>query len=534
VNALWSFIMIWGIWILVPLIVDGGYALVHLVYALIYGRNPKKQKFAEEDLPVVSVIIPTYNEEKNIDHCLNSLKIQDYPHEKIEIIVIDDGSSDTTKARVVNHISELNGNGSVNGKKYENGKSNGNVNGPENGNGNNKIKVNGKTYDANGFLGKIRLSTSGHKGKSFALNTGIIEATGEIIVNIDSDVQLAPSAIRNMVYAFVMDKSLGAATGNIEINLDPFGEHYQNGLSVLDEHGKSKVKNLNFSQSFLGKCQFLEYLNAFRLGREFQARTNSLYTLAGAFSAFRASCLFKTSLYREKTVSEDTDLTFDLHNQDIKIGYINNAKAYIAPCLSWDTLYAQRVRWSRGELEVGGLNKRILKEEKFDFFRKINLPLTLTFDHTFSFLRLIWVLLLPLFFLFGYPPRVIFTAMFLMYLFYLVVDFVNTAACYYISDKDTRKQVEKTLYWCIILPAFRFVTFYFRMAGYLIALTEPAKWQVPGMMSELKNGVNGVKNGVNGVKNGVNGIKNGLKNGVKNGVVNGLKNGLANFFGLFS
>src|SRR3990172_7719818 len=200
--------MIWGIWILVPLIVDGGYALVHLVYALIYGRNPKKQKFAEEDLPVVSVIIPTYNEEKNIDHCLNSLKIQDYPHEKIEIIVIDDGSSDTTKARVVNHISELNGNGSVNGK----------------------------TYDANGFLGKIRLSTSGHKGKSFALNTGIIEATGEIIVNIDSDVQLAPSAIRNMVHAFLRDKSLGAATGNIEINLDPFGEHYQNGLSFLYYH----------------------------------------------------------------------------------------------------------------------------------------------------------------------------------------------------------------------------------------------------------------------------------------------------------
>jgi chlorobactene glucosyltransferase len=44
--------------------------------------------------PLVSVLIPARNEELNIRLCLESLMAQDYPH--LEIIVLDDGSSDTT------------------------------------------------------------------------------------------------------------------------------------------------------------------------------------------------------------------------------------------------------------------------------------------------------------------------------------------------------------------------------------------------------------------------------------------------------
>ena len=44
--------------------------------------------------PLVSVIIPTYNEEKYIKNCLNSLKNQHYSNS--EIIIVDDGSLDNT------------------------------------------------------------------------------------------------------------------------------------------------------------------------------------------------------------------------------------------------------------------------------------------------------------------------------------------------------------------------------------------------------------------------------------------------------
>lgn len=47
--------------------------------------------------PLVSVIITTKNEEKNLENCLKSIKAQTYSPDKIEIIVVDNDSSDTTK-----------------------------------------------------------------------------------------------------------------------------------------------------------------------------------------------------------------------------------------------------------------------------------------------------------------------------------------------------------------------------------------------------------------------------------------------------
>lgn len=46
--------------------------------------------------PKISIIIPTFNEEKRIETCLSSIFGQSYPHEKLEVIVVDDKSTDKT------------------------------------------------------------------------------------------------------------------------------------------------------------------------------------------------------------------------------------------------------------------------------------------------------------------------------------------------------------------------------------------------------------------------------------------------------
>ncbi|MEM1554499.1 MAG: glycosyltransferase family 2 protein [Thermoproteota archaeon] len=48
-------------------------------------------------LPLVSIIIPTYNAGKTLDKCLKSIFNQDYPNDKIEVIIIDGGSTDNTR-----------------------------------------------------------------------------------------------------------------------------------------------------------------------------------------------------------------------------------------------------------------------------------------------------------------------------------------------------------------------------------------------------------------------------------------------------
>jgi glycosyltransferase involved in cell wall biosynthesis len=48
------------------------------------------------EYPFISVVIPTYNSEKTLEMCLESIANQDYPKDKIEIIIADGGSIDRT------------------------------------------------------------------------------------------------------------------------------------------------------------------------------------------------------------------------------------------------------------------------------------------------------------------------------------------------------------------------------------------------------------------------------------------------------
>ena len=52
--------------------------------------------------PLVSIIIPAYNEEVNAIRTVNSLLAQDYP--QLEIIFVDDGSKDETYSKVGEHF----------------------------------------------------------------------------------------------------------------------------------------------------------------------------------------------------------------------------------------------------------------------------------------------------------------------------------------------------------------------------------------------------------------------------------------------
>ncbi|MEI8649080.1 glycosyltransferase family A protein [Paraglaciecola sp. Hal342] len=55
--------------------------------------NPSKAAIAR---PKVSVIIPVYNDIVRVEACLTSLENQDYPRDRFEVIVVDNGSSDGT------------------------------------------------------------------------------------------------------------------------------------------------------------------------------------------------------------------------------------------------------------------------------------------------------------------------------------------------------------------------------------------------------------------------------------------------------
>ena len=90
--------------------------------------------------PVVSVIVPVFNQEQYIGRCIRSLLSLNYPREDFEIILINDGSSDNTMTVI------------------------------------------------NAFRDELRiLENSAQTGLPAALNKGIREAKGRYIIRVDSD-----------------------------------------------------------------------------------------------------------------------------------------------------------------------------------------------------------------------------------------------------------------------------------------------------------------------------------------------------------
>lgn len=78
---------------------------------LMLDRKPRKQ-YVERSLPPISILVAAYNEEQNIKVTLESIALQDYPN-KIECIVINDGSKDNTASVVQEFITSREGESNI-------------------------------------------------------------------------------------------------------------------------------------------------------------------------------------------------------------------------------------------------------------------------------------------------------------------------------------------------------------------------------------------------------------------------------------
>ena len=130
-------------------------SFLFVTYILSLFKKKEFNKFVEK-FPKLSIIIPAYNEEENIKNCLRSVIYSDYPSEDMDIIVVDDKSTDKTAKIVEDIIAKITSH-------------------------------------------KIRLIKGSHKGKPESLNLGLSYAKHEYIMSIDADVILEKNTIKKLV-----------------------------------------------------------------------------------------------------------------------------------------------------------------------------------------------------------------------------------------------------------------------------------------------------------------------------------------------
>ncbi len=148
------------------------YSFMDHLESLYKGRGKSTVRYREDSsLPMISLVVPAYNEGPVIQAALRSLLALDYP--SYEIIVVDDGSTDDTyeKAMVVARES---------------------------------VDV------------EVRIITKRNGGKADALNTGMTLARGEFVLNMDGDTKLSANTLRACIRHFENPK-VGAVAGNVKV-----------------------------------------------------------------------------------------------------------------------------------------------------------------------------------------------------------------------------------------------------------------------------------------------------------------------------
>jgi cellulose synthase/poly-beta-1,6-N-acetylglucosamine synthase-like glycosyltransferase len=159
------------------------YLIRHYIFTLSVLRSANKKKpMPPEDStfePTVSILIPAFNEEKVIERLLSRIINITYSKEKLQVIVIDDASSDQT--------------GKI-ADEYKNNYS---------------------------FIDVLhRNKSNGRRGKASAMNHGFSKCTGEIVLCFDADYYPQIDIVEKLVLAFV-DPKVGAVQGRVVVLNEP-------------------------------------------------------------------------------------------------------------------------------------------------------------------------------------------------------------------------------------------------------------------------------------------------------------------------
>jgi GT2 family glycosyltransferase len=146
---------------------------------------------SERDLPFCSIIIPTFNRRRQLRACLQALAVQDYPRDRFEVVVVDDGSVPSSQ----------------------------------------------RVIDAHRDLIDLTFLTQAHAGPAAARNMGAARARGEFLAFTDDDCTADPRWLRSLADALSQrpDCMVGGRTVNALVD-NPYATASQLLVSYLYDY----------------------------------------------------------------------------------------------------------------------------------------------------------------------------------------------------------------------------------------------------------------------------------------------------------
>lgn len=243
----------------------------------------------DADLPMITVVIPAYNEGRQVLETIRSVMASDYPAAKLRILCVDDGSADDTWQWMRVGAAE--------------------------------------------FPGRLRLLRQPRNmGKRHALLEGFRHARGEAFVTIDSDSLVFPDTLRHLVSPIAASPRVGAVAGNVRVLNRAAG-------------AIPKMLDVSFTMSF----DFLRRGQGTYGGVLCTPGALSAYrtsALAPAMEAWAA----QTFMGRPANIGEDRALSNIILGQGLRVVYQKDAVVLTNVPTTYRGLYRMLLRWARSNV----------------------------------------------------------------------------------------------------------------------------------------------------------------------------------------
>jgi poly-beta-1,6-N-acetyl-D-glucosamine synthase len=272
--------------------------LVLLVTAYFGWTHAVRPQAGSSSTPVVSVLLPAFNEAERIGKTLESILASSYPY--LEVIVIDDGSTDDTFAVASQFAGER-----------------------------------------HGF--RVRVLHKENGGKSTALNLGFRESRGELVMCVDADSRLERNAIRRLAALF-QDPSVGAAAGQVRVRNRGSTLTRLQALEYALMNGVPRLAQSNFSHVLIAPGPVAMFQRS--VLREIWRRWG------GAAEEGRPSSRLVTGPWEHDTFAEDCDVTLNTLMLGKRVIFEPAAISYTTSPSWLLPLLNQRYRWTRGNIQA--------------------------------------------------------------------------------------------------------------------------------------------------------------------------------------
>jgi len=401
--------------------------------------------------PPVTIIIPAWNEQDVIVNCVRTALQADYPH--LQVIVVDDGSTDRTLDRLVESFGLVEMDGAYHPSIPS-------------------APV--RTYYINPTVPSLLVVSKVRGGKSDALNAGINLCRSPYFCNIDADCLLERDSLLRLMDPVVNSAVQTVVSGGI--------------IRILNgcETRGGRLLKVGLPRTWLERFQVVEYLRCFLSGRTGWHLLGGTLIVSGAFAVFHRATVIEAGGFSHDTVTEDMDLIVELcqwaadNHRKIRTSFTSDPVCWTECPSTLAVLANQRRRWQLGLCQTLWKHSGILFRSRYGIVGMLSFPFHSYVEGMGAVVEFLGYVLVPAFIYLGMIPSrllLVFILLGFVYGGFLSVGAVLLEELTYRRYPRLKDLVTLLIFALFENLGYRQLVLYYRFQGVLKFLAGSRRWE---------------------------------------------------------